>query len=132
MVVDSPVPFGPRKPKVSPVATSKSMPRTASISPYLLVSALTGIPKSPLRVLLRVLAVCREDGAGHLGTFWRVALPLAAPAVAATGLIVFAGAWNDFLFALTLYSQHALTMPIRVAELVDTRGVLFWVLGTRA
>ena len=43
MVVDLPAPFGPRKPKVSPVATSKSMPRTASISPYLLVSALTEI-----------------------------------------------------------------------------------------
>ena len=43
MVVDLPAPFGPRKPKVSPVDTSKSMPRTASISPYLLVSALTEI-----------------------------------------------------------------------------------------
>src|ERR1700721_760115 len=43
IVVDLPAPFGPRKPKVSPAATSKSMPRTASISPYLLVSALTEI-----------------------------------------------------------------------------------------
>src|ERR1700751_2389542 len=43
MVVDLPAPFGPRKPKVSPVDTPKSMPRTASISPYLLVSALTEI-----------------------------------------------------------------------------------------
>src|SRR5580693_7761539 len=43
IVVDFPAPFGPRKPKVSPAATSKSMPRTASISPYLLVSALTEI-----------------------------------------------------------------------------------------
>src|SRR5246127_3419268 len=51
IVVDLPAPFGPRKPKVSPAATSKSMPRTASISPYLLVSALTEIagvtPASP-------------------------------------------------------------------------------------
>src|SRR5580700_8377758 len=43
MVVDLPAPFGPRKPNVSPAATSKSMPRTASISPYFLVSALTEI-----------------------------------------------------------------------------------------
>src|SRR5580693_2896831 len=41
MVVDFPAPFGPRKPKVSPAATSKSMPLTASISPYFLVSLLT-------------------------------------------------------------------------------------------
>src|SRR6516225_4640897 len=43
IVVDLPAPFGPRKPKVSPAATSKPMPRTASISPYLLVSSLTEI-----------------------------------------------------------------------------------------
>src|SRR5215510_14877151 len=51
IVVDLPAPFGPRKPKVSPAETSQSMPRTASISPYLLVSALTEIaavtPASP-------------------------------------------------------------------------------------
>ena len=29
IVVVLPAPFGPRKPKVSPLATSKSMPRTA-------------------------------------------------------------------------------------------------------
>ena len=38
MVVDLPAPFGPRKPNVSPRATAKSMPRTASMSPYFLVS----------------------------------------------------------------------------------------------
>ena len=43
MVVDLPAPFGPRKPNVSPVATSKLMPRTASMSPYRLVSSLTAI-----------------------------------------------------------------------------------------
>jgi ABC-type multidrug transport system ATPase subunit len=32
IVVVLPAPFGPRKPKISPGATSKSMPRTASTS----------------------------------------------------------------------------------------------------
>src|SRR6266576_6655706 len=41
IVVDLPAPFGPRKPNVSPGLTSKSIPRTASISPYRLVSPLT-------------------------------------------------------------------------------------------
>src|SRR5438067_12189899 len=41
MVVDLPAPFGPRKPNVSPGLTSRSMPRTASISSYRLVSPLT-------------------------------------------------------------------------------------------
>src|SRR5260370_13333003 len=38
MVDVLPVPFGPRKPNASPLATSKSMPSTASRSPNLLVS----------------------------------------------------------------------------------------------
>jgi len=33
MVVDLPAPFGPRNPNTSPAATSKSTPRTASMSP---------------------------------------------------------------------------------------------------
>src|SRR5437588_8917084 len=33
IVVDLPAPLGPRKPNVSPAWTSRSMPRTASISP---------------------------------------------------------------------------------------------------
>ena len=37
MVVVFPAPLGPRKPKVSPLLTSKSIPRTASSSPYFLV-----------------------------------------------------------------------------------------------
>jgi hypothetical protein len=43
MVVVLPAPFGPRNPKVSPRSTSKSIPRTASISPYRLVRPATEI-----------------------------------------------------------------------------------------
>src|SRR5207248_2377910 len=43
MVVVLPAPLGPRKPNTSPVATSKSTPRTASISSKRLTSPLTAI-----------------------------------------------------------------------------------------
>src|SRR5580704_8446059 len=46
MVVDLPALFGPRKPKVSPLATVKSMPRTASTSPYRLTRPETVITVS--------------------------------------------------------------------------------------
>ena len=72
------------------------------------------------------------DGAGHFGAFWRIALPLAAPAIAATGLIIFAFAWNEFLFAITISSREALTIPVHMAGAVDTRGVQFWFMATRA
>jgi multiple sugar transport system permease protein len=40
------------------------------------------------------------DGLGRLGVIWRISLPLALPAIMATGLFVFMIAWNEFLFAL--------------------------------
>src|SRR5262249_18365010 len=49
MVVVLPAPFGPRKPKGSPRATSKSVPRTAGTSPYCLVSPDTEITGSWMR-----------------------------------------------------------------------------------
>lgn len=72
------------------------------------------------------------DGAGHFGAFWRVALPLAAPSMAATGLIIFAFTWNEFLFAVTIGSKRAITVPVHIAGAIDTRGVQFWFMGVRA
>jgi multiple sugar transport system permease protein len=72
------------------------------------------------------------DGASHFSAFWRIALPLAAPAVAATGLIVFAFVWNEFLFASSLGITQTKMMPAHMAGAVDTRGVQFWFMATRA
>jgi multiple sugar transport system permease protein len=72
------------------------------------------------------------DGASHFTAFFNIALPLAAPAMAATGLIIFAFAWNEFLFAITIGSKEALTIPVHMAGAVDTRGVQFWFMATRA
>jgi multiple sugar transport system permease protein len=39
----------------------------------------------------------RIDGAGELGIFWRIILPLSRPALAAVALFTFLYTWNDFL-----------------------------------
>ena len=72
------------------------------------------------------------DGASHFTTFLLVALPLAAPGIVATGLISFAFSWNEFLFAITISSRDAITVPVHVAGAVDTRGVQFWFMAVRA
>ena len=72
------------------------------------------------------------DGAGHWGAFWRIALPLAAPSMAAAGLIIFAFTWNEFLFAVSIGSSKAITVPVHIAGAIDTRGVQFWFMGVRA
>lgn len=72
------------------------------------------------------------DGAGPIRAFFLVALPLSVPSLVATGLITFAFSWNEFLFALTLSSRDAVTIPVHMAGAVDTRGVQFWFMGVRA
>ena len=54
------------------------------------------------------------------------------PAMAATGLIIFSFAWNEFLFAITISSKNAITIPVHMAGAVDTRGVQFWFMAVRA
>ncbi len=52
------------------------------------------------------------DGAGSLRILVGIVLPLAAPAMVATALIVFAFVWNDFLFASSLSTLHVTTLPV--------------------
>ena len=56
------------------------------------------------------------DGSSLLGTFLRVTLPLAAPGIFTTAILVFIFAWNEFLFALTFTSTSASrTIPVGIA-----------------
>lgn len=56
------------------------------------------------------------DGCSRLGVLFRIALPLAAPAIVATGLFAFTVAWDEFLFALTFtQSPRTQTLPVRIA-----------------
>lgn len=53
------------------------------------------------------------DGLGRIGTFFRIVLPLAKPAMAAQAIFVFMGAWNDFLRPLIILSDPQLfTLPL--------------------
>jgi multiple sugar transport system permease protein len=52
------------------------------------------------------------DGATPIQAFRKVILPLAAPGVFTTAILVFIYAWNDFIFALSLTSTtNAQTVP---------------------
>jgi len=58
------------------------------------------------------------DGFSRWGLLWRIVLPLAAPAVATTAILVFIFSWNEFLLALTFISRDdARTVPVGIAML---------------
>jgi multiple sugar transport system permease protein len=53
------------------------------------------------------------DGCSPLQGLYRVILPLAAPGLVTAGLLIFIGAWNEYLFAVTFTStSRALTVPV--------------------
>ena len=59
------------------------------------------------------------DGATRLYIFWKIILPLAAPAVLAVTLFAFTNAWNEFLFAFVFVTSESLrTLPIGLQSLV--------------
>jgi trehalose/maltose transport system permease protein len=56
------------------------------------------------------------DGAPPWAILTRVFLPVMGPALAATGLLAFIVAWNEFLFALTFtLSDEQRTVPVAIA-----------------
>ena len=58
------------------------------------------------------------DGASAWRILTRVFLPVMAPALAATGLLAFIVAWNEFLFALTFtLTTENRTVPVAIATI---------------
>jgi multiple sugar transport system permease protein len=135
--------------------SQRVLPPVATVIPFYLVMRAVGLLDTHIALILInatfvlpfVVVIIRQtfldlpveleeaalvDGAGHFGSFWRIALPLAMPAIAATGLIIFAFAWNEFLFAIAISSKQAITIPVHMAGGVDSRGVQFWFMAVRA
>lgn len=59
----------------------------------------------------------RVDGASRMQVFLQIVVPLAAPGVFTTAILLFIFAWNEFLFARTFMSvQEQYTAPVAVAQ----------------
>lgn len=62
------------------------------------------------------------DGAGLAQSFLRIVLPLSGPGLAATAILCFLFAWNDFFFALILTRTEAMTAPVAVVNFMNYEG----------
>ncbi len=63
------------------------------------------------------------DGCSPWGTFWRVMLPLATPALATLSIFTFLTSWNDFFNPLIyLNSQNLFTLPLALSLFTDQSG----------
>lgn len=65
---------------------------------------------------IELYRAAKIDGCTSFGAFRRVLLPLAAPGLVTTALLVFIFSWNEFLYALTFTSapEHR-TVPVAIA-----------------
>jgi multiple sugar transport system permease protein len=66
------------------------------------------------------------DGASPFRIFRSIVLPLSAPGLAATFLLVLVFSWNEYLLALFLTGANAQTLPLTIAAQNATRGPQWW------
>jgi multiple sugar transport system permease protein len=62
------------------------------------------------------------DGCGAWQRFWKIVLPLSAPALVATAILSAVLAWNEFLFAVMLTRTNAKTLPVVMSGFITDKG----------
>jgi multiple sugar transport system permease protein len=68
-----------------------------------------------------LVEAARLDGCSEFGIFWRVVLPLVWPALGTLALIVFIGAWNNFIGPLIVFRDvENYTLPLALRALQGT------------
>lgn len=71
-----------------------------------------------------LLEAARLDGAGEGLIFWRIAMPLVLPGLAALAIILFLFSWNNYLWPLLVATDRgAITAPVALGRLVGLTRV---------
>jgi ABC-type sugar transport system permease subunit len=83
---------------------------------WLLRNIFQGVPNS-------LEASARMDGCSRLGTLFRVTLPAASAGVAATAILLIISTWNEFLFAVVLGHEGAVTVTRRIGYINSAPGL---------
>ena len=66
-----------------------------------------------------LLEAARMDGAGHLRTFWQIALPLSKPLIAVLVIFTFMWRWNEFVWPLIILTDaSSYTLPVGLQFLI--------------
>lgn len=76
----------------------------------------------------------RMDGLGRFGIFWRIAMPLAKPALASVAILTFLASWNSFLEPLVFVAgdPELMTIPIALTGFRDFTGEPYWAITMAA
>lgn len=103
------------------VQTLRAIGLYGTIPGLILTHVIYGIPITTLifrnyyaTVPRELVEAARIDGAGLLGVYRRIMLPLSLPGFAVVIIWQFTSIWNDFLFAVTV-AQNPAVQPVTVA-----------------
>ena len=91
---------------------------TLPLSVWMMYAYFRQLPKSLEEAAL-------VDGLSRWQAFWMVAVPLAAPGVAAAAVFVFIAVWTEFFFALILTSRYAFTLPTIFRAFLGFQGAQY-------
>jgi multiple sugar transport system permease protein len=73
-----------------------------------------------------IFDAARVDGCSEFGQYWRIMLPLSAPALATVAIFSFQGTWNDFLYPLIYINDPARkTLSLGLQDFYKM-GLLLW------
>lgn len=67
----------------------------------------------------------RLDGHSWMKSFFKIAIPLARPGIAAAGLLSFIFAWNNFVFALILGSSSVQPVTVGAMAFITASGIQY-------
>jgi sorbitol/mannitol transport system permease protein len=76
-----------------------------------------------LEVPREILEAGEVDGASLPTSLRKIVLPVVSPGLAATALICFIFAWNEFFFAVNLTATNAGTAPIFLVGFISSEGL---------
>ncbi len=65
------------------------------------------------------------DGAGRMKVIWHILLPMARPGIITATVFCFVITWNEYMFALILTNQDAVTLPVALSYFVGENGVIW-------
>jgi multiple sugar transport system permease protein len=88
---------------------------TVPLAIWIMISFFDSIPRE-----IEEAAVV--DGATRFQTLTKIAIPMAAPGIASTAILVFIFSWNEFLFALTLTRFNAKTAAVAILNYMAYEG----------
>lgn len=74
-------------------------------------------------VPLELEQAAQVDGCSRMHSFLKICIPMTAPGLVTTGIMVLLNSWNEFMFALILAGRGTRTLPIAISSFLGSVSI---------